>query len=106
MARALVTVPKTATKGEAIEVRTLIAHAMETGYRVGDAGVPVRRNVIRKFTCRYLGVTVLSVELFPAVAANPYLSFFVVATASGPLDCTWEGDDGFAQTESVAIAVT
>jgi len=49
---------------------------------------------------------VCSAELYPAVAANPYLAFTMVATESGTLSFSWEGDNGFAQTESVALTVT
>ena len=38
MARALITMPRTAARGDVIEIRTLIAHPMETGYRRGDTG--------------------------------------------------------------------
>jgi sulfur-oxidizing protein SoxZ len=110
MARALITMPKTAKRGEIIEIRTLIAHPMETGYRAGDEGAILPRNLIRRFSCRYFDghddVLVFSAELFPAVAANPFISFFTVATASGTLRFAWEGDNGFAQTESVTLTVT
>ena len=35
MARALINVPQTAKRGEVIEIKALIAHPMETGYRAG-----------------------------------------------------------------------
>ena len=105
MARALLTVPKTARRGEVIEVRALIAHPMETGYRPGADGQTLPRDLIRRFTCRYDGEVVFAAELYAAVAANPYLAFTTVATASGTLEFVWEGDNGFAQTERAAIAV-
>ena len=73
MARALITMPATARKGEIVEIRTLIAHPMETGYRRGDEGSVLPRNLIRRFACRYDGELVISAELHPAVAANPQL---------------------------------
>jgi sulfur-oxidizing protein SoxZ len=106
MARALITMPATAKKGEVIEIRTLIAHPMETGYRRGDEGSVLPRNLIRRFSCVYGGETVFSAELFAAVAANPLISFSTVAAASGTLTFSWDGDNGFAQTERVAITVT
>ena len=106
MARTLVTVPKSAKRGDVIEIKTLIAHPMETGFRTGDGGTVLPRNIIRRFTCRYGDEVVFAAQLFPAVSANPLLSFFTVATESGTLTCTWEGDNGFAQTESVALTVT
>ncbi|HEY9066539.1 MAG TPA: thiosulfate oxidation carrier complex protein SoxZ [Burkholderiaceae bacterium] len=106
MARALITMPATAKRGEVVEIRTLIAHPMETGYRAGDDGQILPRNILRRFSCRYDGELVFSADLFPAVAANPYLTFCTVATASGTLEFTWEGDRGFAQTERVGLTVT
>ena len=106
MARAIVNVPAEAKRGEVIEVRTLIGHPMETGFRVGGDGARVPRDLIRRLTCRYNGEVVFAAELFPATAANPYVVFHTVATESGTLAFTWEGDHGFAQTETVAIRVT
>src|SRR5947208_1240525 len=106
MARTLINVPKAAKAGEIIEVRTLIAHPMETGYRSGDAGTVLPRNIIRRFTCRYEGEEVFAADLFPAVSANPLISFFTIATVSGTLTFTWEGDNGFSQTETASITVT
>jgi sulfur-oxidizing protein SoxZ len=106
MARTLIHVPAGARRGEVIEIRTLIAHTMETGFRAGSDGRVLPRDILRRFSCRYDGELVFSAELFPAIAANPYLAFHIVATASGRLSFTWEGDNGFAQTESVAITVT
>lgn len=110
MARALITMPRTAKRGEIVEIRTLIAHPMETGYRASENGSILPRNLIRRLSCRYFDgsddVLVFSAEFFPAVAANPYVAFTTVATASGTLRFAWEGDNAFAQTESVALTVT
>lgn len=105
MARTLLGVPASAARGAVIEVRALIAHPMETGYRVGVDGQRVPRDILRRFTCRYNGELVFRAELHPAIAANPYLAFPVVASDSGTITFTWEGDGGFSQTESVAIEV-
>ncbi len=106
MARTLITVPKTAKRGEVIELRALIAHPMETGYRPSADGDLMPRDLIRRFVCRYNGTTVFAADLYAAVAANPYLAFTLVATDSGTLSFSWQGDKGFAQTETVSITVT
>ena len=110
MGRALITMPKTAKRGEIIEIRTLIAHPMETGYRPGENGAILPRNLIRHLTCRYVDdqsdVVVFSADLYPAIAANPFISFCTIATGTGVLRFSWEGDNGFAQTESVNLTVT
>ena len=106
MARALLTVPATAKRGEVIEIRALIGHAMETGYRPGADGKVLARDIIRRFSCRYNGELIFAAELHAAISANPYLAFFTVATDSGTLEFKWEGDNGFSQTEAARIAVT
>jgi sulfur-oxidizing protein SoxZ len=106
MARTLITTPPTARRGEIIEIRALIAHPMETGYRPGPDGALLPRNLIRRLLCDYNGERVFSAELYAAVAANPYIAFTTVATDSGTLSLRWEGDEGFVQTETVHITVT
>ena len=105
MASALINVPKKAKRGEIIEIKTLMSHIMETGYRRTAAGDLVPRDIITSFTCRYNGVEIFRADLFPAIAANPFISFFTVATESGKFDFEWIGDKGFTQTASAAIAV-
>ena len=106
MARALVNVPKTARAGQPFEVKALISHPMETGYRPGPDGRILPRDIIERFTCQYDGAVVFVAELHPALAANPYLVFTVVATRSGEVVLTWTGDNGFQQTETAFIEVT
>jgi sulfur-oxidizing protein SoxZ len=105
MASALINVPKKAKRGEIIEIKTLMSHIMETGYRRTASGELVPRDIITSFTCRYNGVEIFRADLFPAIAANPFMSFFTVATESGKFDFEWIGDKGFTQTASAAISV-
>ena len=105
MARVLVHMPSAARRGEVFEIRALIGHPMETGYRPGEEGKVLPRDIIRRFSCRYNGETVVEAELHPAIAANPYLAFHAVATESGTLEFTWEGDNGFSRTERKPLQV-
>jgi len=105
MASALIHMPASAKPGEIIEVRALIAHTMETGFRPGPDGKPLPRDIIRKFECRYNGKLVISAELHPAMSANPYIAFNVKATTSAPLEFTWTGDNAFTQTEQKQLQV-
>ena len=106
MSNALVTVPTTARRGEVIEIKTLVSHNMETGYRRTERGVPIPRDIVRLFVCTYNGVEVFSAELHPAIAANPYIAFSTVATESGTLEFHWKGDNGFAASSTASITVT
>jgi sulfur-oxidizing protein SoxZ len=105
MPSALINVPKKARNGDIIEIKTLISHIMETGYRHTTAGQVVPRDIITSFTCRFEGDEIFRADLFPATAANPFISFFTVATKSGKFDFEWIGDNGFSSTASAMITV-
>jgi sulfur-oxidizing protein SoxZ len=105
MPSALINVPAKAKRGEIIEIKTLMSHVMETGYRRTASGELIPRDIITSFACRYNGVEIFRADLFPAIAANPFLSFFTVATESGKFDFEWIGDKGFTETASAAISV-
>ena len=105
MARVMISVPPKARRGDVIEIKTLISHSMETGFRPDPTGKPIPRDIITDFVCKYNGEEVFRAELFPAIGANPFISFFTVATASGTLAFEWTGDNGFVATETVNITV-
>jgi sulfur-oxidizing protein SoxZ len=105
MARALINVPAKAKRGDIIEIKALIAHPMESGYRAGPDGSRIPRNIIREFTCSYNGEEIFRAELSPAIAANPFFSFHTTATESGTLTFRWTGDNGFAATGTAEITV-
>jgi sulfur-oxidizing protein SoxZ len=105
MVAALINVPKKAKRGEVVEIKTLMSHIMETGYRHTTTGELVPRDIITSFSCRYNGVEIFRADLFPAIAANPFISFFTVATESGKFDFEWIGDKGFSETASASITV-
>jgi sulfur-oxidizing protein SoxZ len=102
---ALVHVPPTARPGDVIEIKTLISHVMETGYRIGVTGNTIPRDIIDDFVCTYNGEEVFRAKLFPAIAANPFISFFTVATESGTLTFSWTDQHGATQVQTAAIKV-
>ena len=105
MARAVVNVPATVRRGEVFEVRTLVAHVMETGFRRTQLGELIPRDIITRFVCTYNGVEVFRADLHPAVAANPLIMFTTVATESGRLEFRWTGDHGYEATHTADITV-
>ena len=105
MARAIVNVPASARRGEIIEIKALVAHEMETGFRRTQLGALIPRDIITRFVCAYNGVQIFRAEFYSAIAANPYLAFTMRVTESGTIVCTWTGDNGYSHTESAAIAV-
>jgi len=105
MANALINVPQRARRGEIIEIKTLVSHPMETGYRRTQTGEVIPRDLIRRFVCTYNGTEVFRAELHPAIAANPFIVFNTLATESGTLAFHWTGDNGYSVTESATITV-
>lgn len=105
MAKALIRMPTEAKRGEVFEIKTLISHPMETGYRRDSMGQAIPRHIINRFVCTYNGQEVFRAEFFPAIAANPFLSFFTVATETGEVLFQWTDDQGNTQTETVRITV-
>ena len=102
---ALINVPSRARRGDIIEIKTLMSHIMETGYRRTATGDIVPRDILTSFTCRYNGAEIFRADLFPAIAANPFISFFTIAAESGTFDFEWIGDNGFSATAKAAITV-
>lgn len=105
MANVLVNAPKTARRGAVVEIKALILHPMETGFRPGPNGTIIPRNIIERFIATWNGAEIFSMEMSPAIAANPFVSFFAVASESGTIRLSWTGDQGFAVEEQVAISV-
>ncbi|HXW23489.1 MAG TPA: thiosulfate oxidation carrier complex protein SoxZ [Xanthobacteraceae bacterium] len=98
-------VPKDAKKGEVVEIKTLIAHPMESGQRKDDAGVLVPRKIINRFTCEFNGKLAFACDLEPAIATNPYFQFTVRVEESGTFRFTWIDDDGSTITADETITV-
>jgi len=101
-----VQVPATVKKNEVFEVRILVQHPMETGFRRDMNGRAIPMNVLNHVSCRYGGREVFSAELGSGVAANPYIAFYVTADASGPLQVEWSDDRGEKGSFSTTVNVS
>jgi sulfur-oxidizing protein SoxZ len=97
--------PGQASPGEIIELKAMIRHPMETGYRRDRYGKPIPRDILKRFECRYNDELVFAAEFFPAVAADPFLTFYTRATSSGTLEFKWIGQDGSIAAETVGLEV-
>lgn len=103
---ARIQIPATAKTGDVIEIRILIQHPMETGYRVDDVGRNIPRNTIRSLTCTYNGAEIFRVDMSSGIVADPYLQFTTIAQTSGVIECTWIDDAGEKGAEQHAIEIT
>ena len=103
---ARIQVTRQARRGDLIEVRIIIQHPMETGFRYDSMGRPTPRNVIDRFECRYGGVEVFRASMGAGIAANPYLRFFLRAEESGEIECRWVDQENVPGFASAPVAVT
>ena len=106
MATVRLVVPEKVEKGRVFEIRALIGHPMETGFRKTATGDAVPRDIITDFACRYDGEIVFAWELGTGGAANPFVAFHTVATRTGDVELTWTGMNGFKHSERRKVIVT
>lgn len=106
MVRPLLNVPREVRAGVAFEVRILIPHAMETGFRRDAMGMVVAQDIINRFECSVDGEEVFSATLHPAISANPYLAFSARLERSGTMVLRWVDDRGEEGREEVSISVS
>lgn len=105
MVRVLINTPRQVRSGEVFDVRVLISHPMESGQRRDTLGLAIPRDIIRALSCTMAGEAVFEATLFPAIAANPYFAFPVLARRSGDLVLRFTDDHGVEQAETVPITV-
>ena len=100
-----IVVPAKANRGDVIEIKTIINHVMETGYRRDSVGRAISRDIITKFTCTYAGEEVFRMDLFTGVAANPFVAFTTIATQTADLVFEWTDQHGAVTREQAHIIV-
>ena len=106
MLKSRISLPKQASAGDIITVKTLVSHPMETGFRRNALGDPIPRNILRDFICLYNNQQVFRAEFHPAVAANPFLSFNVLVDVSGTFSFQWREQSGVLTTVTRELTVT
>jgi len=106
VALARIQLPAHAQRGALVEVKLVIQHPMETGFRNDASGRRVPRNAIHSLACRYNGAEVFRATMSTGIAANPLLRFFVRAVDSGELEFWWQDDDNVEGSARAQLVVT
>lgn len=99
-------VPKQASAGEAITIKTLISHKMETGLRKDADGKKIPQSIINRFTCDFNGSNVVDFDMEAGISVNPYFQFEAVVPESGEFKFSWYDDDGSVYEKIKKITVT
>ena len=105
MGPARVRMPASAKRGEVIEIRTLVQHPMESGFRLDNTGKEISRHIIESFDCTYNGREIFRARLYPAVSTNPFFTFYALAAESGDLVFTGKDGQGGVATATSHIDV-
>ena len=106
MASIRLAVPETVTSGEVFEVKALIQHPMETGYRRDSRGKAIARDIISHFQCSMNDDVLFEAEFGPGIAANPFLTFYLKLEQGGELEFAWTDQTGeqWSETRSILVA--
>jgi sulfur-oxidizing protein SoxZ len=98
-------IPRSARAGEAVEIRTLIEHPMETGLRRDSSGKLLPRDMLKTFTVRMNGDEILGADLRNGTSANPYHVFFVRVARTSRFDFEWADERGQVARATAQVTV-
>jgi sulfur-oxidizing protein SoxZ len=92
-------------KGDHIEVKALMSHAMETGTRKDSkTGELVPAHYIQEVTVEANGEVVMRANWGPAVSKNPYLSaVFTGASKGDTVKVSWVDNKGESASQDAEI---
>jgi sulfur-oxidizing protein SoxZ len=104
LAQPRIRIPRTARPGEAIEIRTLIEHPMESGIRGGVEGA-VPRDMLTRLLVRRDGETVFAADLGNGTSANPYHVFHLRMERTAELEFLWTDERGRTARATARVTV-
>lgn len=105
MANIRLSIPENIRKGDVIELKAMIRHDMESGYRLNIQGDRIPRNILTKFKCRLDETIIFSADFHPGVSANPLIKFYHRADKSGALSFEWTEQTGQVFTKTAELIV-
>jgi sulfur-oxidizing protein SoxZ len=105
-AKPRIRLPDSVGIGDVIEIKTLMAHPMETGTRRNTDGTLVARLLLHTFEAKFRGREVFRAALHTGTAANPFISFFMKVPGPGEFEFTWVEDGGARTIERSALKIS
>lgn len=98
-------VPKEASVGEIIEIKTLLRHPMHSGRMRDSNGDIIPRKIVNEFFVNFNGELIFSMKIEPSISSNPYVVFPFKVMESGTFDFFWKEDSGEKYEMSRKISV-
>ena len=98
-------VPPLVHAGEEFQVRLLIQHPMETGFRRDVQGDVIPANLLESLSLDFEGQPVFTARSMHALTANPFLAFVVAIKQSGNFNARWRDQRGNVGSISASVRV-
>ena len=98
-------VPPLVRAGEEFQIRLLIQHPMETGFRRDVDGNVLETNLLETLSLDFEGQPVFNALTMNALTANPFLTFVVVIKQSGKFNARWRDMKGNVGSISASVRV-
>lgn len=96
---------RAASKDGVTEVKVLMSHEMETGFRKDSSGNPIPAWFISEVTAKLNGKDVMKAQWGPSVSKNPFLAFKVKGGKAGDkLSITWVDSKGDTRTDEATVS--
>ncbi len=96
---------RAAVKDGMTEVKVLMQHMMETGFRKDAEGKPIPAWFITEVKAEYAGKTVLEAQFGASISKNPYLMFsFKGGKAGDKVKISWVDNTGDTRSDEVTIS--
>ncbi|MEI2735513.1 MAG: thiosulfate oxidation carrier complex protein SoxZ [Rhodoblastus sp.] len=96
---------RAASKDGVTEVKVLMNHEMETGFRKDSSGNVVPAWFINEVVAKMNGNVVMQAQWGPSVSKNPYLAFKIKGGKAGDkIAVTWTDNKGDTRTDEATIS--
>ena len=96
---------RAASKDGVSEVKVLMNHEMETGFRKDSSGNVVPAWFISEVVAKLNGAVVMQAQWGPSVSKNPYLAFKIKGGKAGDkIAVTWTDNKGDTRTDEATIS--
>lgn len=96
---------RAASKDGVTEVKVLMNHEMETGFRKDSSGNVVPAWFINEVVAKMNGNVVMQAQWGPSVSKNPYLAFKIKGGKAGEkIAVTWTDNKGDTRTDEATIS--
>ena len=95
---------RAASKAGVTEVKVLMNHEMETGFRKDSSGNVVPAWYIAEVVAKLNGKDVMTAQWGPSVSKNPYLAFKVKGGKAGDkIAIAWTDSKGDTRTDEATV---